>query len=558
MLVSLHIENIAVIKKIDIDFNEGFTVLTGETGAGKSIIIDSINILLGARPSREIVRSGEETAVVSGLFCNISPANILSLSELGITPDEDGSIFIQRSISSDGRTSNKINGRTVSVSLHREVGSLLINIHGQHDNQKLLDVSKHIYYLDRYADNESLLEHYIKKYDNMESIKRQLSELYRDEDEKERAADMLRYQINDIDSANLKQSEENDLEAQKKRVQNIDKINKQAKTVYSSLYEGDKGLSACQQIDLAINALKQIADIFDGFEEILDKLENYRYEIEDIAFRANDLLDDDISDPLIILDKIESRLDTISKLKRKYGATTTDILNFREKAAVELEDIEMADEKIHDLNASLKETEGEATEYADRLSECRRTAASSLSDKITAELAFLEMSKVCFSVNVCRVPLSRIGGDEVEFMISANPGEPLKPLGKIASGGELSRVMLAIKSVLADREHTQTLIFDEIDTGISGKISHKIGIKLKQISGLSQVICVTHSAQIATLAHNHLYISKSEHNGRVETTVTSLDYDERVKEIARIIGGLEITESLLETVTEMLNMSENF
>lgn len=556
MLVSLHIENIAVIKKIDIDLQKGFTALTGETGAGKSIIIDSINILLGARPSREMIRNGEDTAIVSALFSEISQSNITSLSELGIQPDEDGSIFIQRSISADGRTNTKINGRTVSVSLQREVGGLLINIHGQHENQTLLDTSKHIYYLDKYAADDSLIASYIESYDKMNAIKRSLSELQRDEKEKARIVEMLRYQINDIDAAHLKPNEDDDLEVHRKRIQNIEKIEKQAKIVYRSLYEGDKGLSACQQIDRAVIALKQITDMFDGFEECIEKLESFRYEIEDIAVRADDLIDDDIGDPSAALDKIEARLDIIAKLKRKYGATVTDILDFRAKTAVKLDDFEMSDEKIHNLNVSYKIAENEALICAGILSERRQKAAANLAEKITDELAFLEMSKVCFSVEVHKSQLTRFGGDDVEFMISTNPGEPLKSLGKIASGGELSRIMLAIKSVLADHEKTETLIFDEIDTGISGRTSHKIGIKLKQTSAVSQVLCVTHSAQIAALAHNHLYILKSEHDGRVETTVKLLNYKGRVNEIARIMGGAEITDSLIETAAEMLNAAK--
>lgn len=558
MLISLHIENIAVIKKVDIDLQKGFTALTGETGAGKSIIIDSINILLGARPSREMIRNGEDTAIVSALFSEISQSNITSLSELGILPDEDGSIFIQRSISTDGRTNTKINGRTVSVSLQREIGGLLINIHGQHENQTLLDTSKHIYYLDKYAGDDSLITSYIESYDKMNDIKRSLSELRRDEKEKARTVEMLRYQISDIDAAHLKPNEDDDLETQRKRIQNLEKIEKQAKIVYRSLYEGDKGLSACQQIDRAVIAIKQIADMFDGFDECIEKLESFRYEIEDIAVRADDLIDDDIGDPSAALDKIEARLDVITKLKRKYGATVTDILDFRAKTAEKLEDLEMSDEKIHNLNVLFKIAENEALTRAGILSECRQKAAASLAEKITAELAFLEMSKVCFAVEVRKSQLTHSGGDDVEFMISTNPGEPLKSLGKIASGGELSRVMLAIKSVLADHEKTETLIFDEIDTGISGRTSHKIGIKLKQTSAVSQVICVTHSAQIAALAHNHLYISKNEHDGRVETTVIPLDYNGRVNEIARIMGGAEITENLIETAAEMLNAAKKY
>lgn len=557
MLVSLHIENIAVIKRIDIDFKAGFTALTGETGAGKSIIIDSINLLLGARPSRELIRNGEETAVVSALFSGISQSNIAALSELGVDQDEDGSIYIQRTITADGRAQTKINGRSVSVSLQREVGGLLINIHGQHENQTLLNTAKHIYYLDKYAADDASVFAYTESYNRMTGILRSLSGIKRDEKEKARIIELLQYQIADIDAVKLKPNEDDALETQRKRIQNIEKIEKNAKIVYRSLYEGEKGLSACQSIDRAVTAVKQIADMLDDSAECIEKLENFCYEIEDIAVRVNDLIDDDIGDPSAALDKIESRLDAITKLKRKYGATVTDILGFRAKDAAELDDIETSDEKSEKLTAELRAAENEAYEHAAALTEFRRTAAAGLAEKITAGLAFLEMTKVVFSVEVRPAQLSPGGGDEVEFMISTNPGEPLKPLARIASGGELSRVMLAIKSVLADRENTETLIFDEIDSGISGRTSHKIGIKLKQTSAGAQVLCVTHSAQIAALAHNHLYISKYEHDGRVETTVTPLDDKGRVDEIARIMGGAEITGSLLETAAEMLEAAKN-
>ncbi len=556
MLVSLHIENIAVIKKIDIDLHEGFTVLTGETGAGKSIIIDSINILLGARPSRDIIRSGEDIAVVSALFSEITQTNIISLSELGIKPDEEDSIFIQRTITTDGKSNTKINGRTVSVSLQREVCALLINIHGQHENQTLLNASKHLFYLDKYAGNEHLIASYMDCYEEMIKIKHDLSKLYHDEKDKKARIEMLRYQINDIDAARLRPKEDDELEIQKKRIQNTEKIQKQAKTIYGSLYSGDKGLSAFQQIERALNAIRQISDMIEDSTEFIEKLETYRYEIEDIAQRAVELIDDETDDPSAALDRMEARLDVINKLKHKYGSTVTEILEFRAKAVSSLEDIEMSDENIKKLNNHLITVKNEALQYAEQLSVSRQSAAYGLAEKITDELAFLDMSKVCFSVEVRKVDLNRLGYDDVEFMISTNPGEPMKSLGKIASGGELSRVMLAVKSVLADRENTETLIFDEIDTGISGKTSYKIGIKLKQTSKVSQVICVTHSAQIAALAHNHFYISKNEYEGRTETAVTLLDEKGRINEIARIMGGEEITDNLIDTAAEMLTAGE--
>jgi DNA repair protein RecN (Recombination protein N) len=505
-----------------------------------------------------MIRNGEEIAVVSALFSDLSKTNTEAISDLGITPDDDGCVYIQRTITADGKAQTKINGRTVPVSLQKEIGSLLINIHGQHENQTLLNTAKHILYLDKYAADESLLAEYIESYDVMTGIRRSIAEINRDEKEKTRIADLLKYQMADIDAAHLKPNEDDELEERRKRIQNIEKIEKNAKIIYRSLYEGEKGMSACQSIDRSVTAIKQIADILDCSEEFIEKLESFRYEIEDIAVRVNNLTDDDIGDPSAALDKIESRLDAISKLKRKYGSTVAEILNYRIKIAAELEDIEMSDEKIGELTHKLKAAEAEAKKRASALTERRLSAAADLSEKITAELAFLDMSKARFSVEVHPVQLSRFGADEVEFMISTNPGEPMKPLARIASGGELSRVMLAVKSILADRENTETLIFDEIDTGISGKTSHKIGIKLKQTSSEAQVLCVTHSAQKAALAHNHLFISKYERDGRAETEVIQLDEKGRIEEIARIMGGAEITETLKKTAGEMLEAAGNF
>ena len=563
MLASLHIENIAVIKNIDIEFDKGFTVLTGETGAGKSIIIDSINLLLGARPSKDIIRSGEEHAMVSALFTDISNDNINIFADLGIKLDDEAQMLLQRNISLDGKAVTRLNGRILSVTLQKDVGRLLINIHGQHDNQTLLQPVKHILFLDSYAELADLLNEYEKYYDLMNETTRKINELSKNEREKARLIELLKYQINDIDSVKLKENEEDNLLLTRNKILNYEKILKQVKLVYRTLYRNEKGLSAFDLITRAEDALNQINDVLPSAKQYIEKLDNFKYELEDIAETVNDLTSDEYDNPSAELNKIETRLEMISKLKKKYGSSIDEILKFKEKAAKELEDIELSDIKVIELKNKYDEYEKIADDYSRKLTQRRKEAAVLLEKKIMEELAFLDMAKVKFSIQIKPivetnggVRYARRGVDDVEFLISTNPGEPLKPLSKIASGGELSRIMLAMKSVFTGKENTETLIFDEIDTGISGKTSQKIGIKLKQTAKSCQVICVTHSAQIASTADNHLYINKTEANGRVETNVSVLNTNDRINEIARIMGGVHITDNLLQTAKEMIEQNK--
>jgi len=543
---------------MDIDLQSGFTAMTGETGAGKSIIIDAIGMILGVRPSKErppkdIIRGGESYALAEALFGDISADNTQALIELGIVPDEEGMITIRRTIHPDGKSQTKINGKTVAVSLQREVGNLLINVHGQHENQSLLNPARHLGYLDKFADNDLLLREYREQYERLISLKKELEGLNRDDQEKVRLSDMYTYQLEDIDSAKLTEDEEENLLQKRNKIRNLEKVEKQVRLIYRALYQSEKGLSACDQLDRALNAVSQLSDILPDGDAISEKLENYRYEIEDIALRINDLLDEDIENPTAILDKIEGRLDTISKLKRKYGNTVSDILQFREKTAKALAEIQRADLRIVQLTEEVEKAENSAKKTASELRQIRMKSAVELEKRILHELSFLEMGKIRFHVSVAADELSSDGMDKVEFLIATNPGEPMKSLSKMASGGELSRIMLAIKGVLANKENTETLIFDEVDTGVSGKTAYKIGVKLKATTASAQVLCVTHSAQIAALAHHHLFIAKSDHNGRTEATVSELDRDGRIREIARIMGGEEITESLLQTATEMID-----
>ena len=554
MLISLHIENIAVVKRLDVDFSKGLTVLTGETGAGKSIIIDSIGLLLGGRPSRALIRSGESSAEVSAMFCAARTENTSALAELGIEPDDDGIIYVKRTITDDGRAQTKINGRSVPVSLQREVCGLLLNIHGQHENQKLLENSRHLGFLDKYAGDETELADFLLSYKKSEAIRREIEDLTLDDKDREREISMLKFQLDDIDSAKLKAGEEEELLSKQSRIQNIEKIEKHANIIYRSLFRAEKGSSAVDLILTAVSAVTALSDVMENADSTVEKLTNFRYELEEIAERANELVSEDLGeDPSTALDKIEARLDIIYRLRKKYGEDIGQILRFREGVAQRLDNIELSELRISELNAELSKAQEVMRQKAAALTEKRTDAARRLSAAVMGELAFLDMEKVRFCVEV--QPAEEIGskgGDNVDFLISTNPGEPLMPLEKTASGGELSRIMLALKNVLAECEDTETLIFDEVDTGISGRTSHKIGLKLKQTASVAQVLCVTHSPQIAALADTHLFISKSDHDGRTETSLRELDRDGRIGELARIMGGEKISDTLLKTAEEML------
>ena len=567
MLDTLHIENIAVVREADINLGRGFTVLTGETGAGKSIIIDAINLLLGARPQRDLIRTGENTAVASAVFSDIPEELAAQMTEAGIRLDEDGGLFLQRAVQTDGKASTRIGGRPVSVTSQKEFIGALIAIHGQHDNQQFLRPEMHIRYLDDFAGAEGLLSAYAALYHEYCEIRAKIRSLQKNEQEKARMAELLKYQIADIDTGKLKPKEEELLLQKRAKIRNAEKIAKQVKTICHALYRSEKGYSAAELLDRAIAALDGMTEIMPEAAAFSEKLSSFRYEIEDIAETVAAYAEDDEGDPTLLLDKIETRLENISKLKKKYGATVEEVLAFREKAAADLDDITLSDEKIAALREQLAKKQAELDCAAAALTDARKAAGETLSRRIMEELAFLDMEKVRFSVSIR--PLcgdedgenaedsasrySARGCDNVEFLISTNPGEPLKPLEKIASGGELSRIMLAAKCVMAASERISTMIFDEVDTGVSGKTSQKIGIKLKELgkSGC-QVICVTHSAQIAALADAHLYISKHEIDGRVETSVVPLDEDGRIGELSRIIGGIEITDAIRATAKELL------
>lgn len=555
MLSSLHIENIAVIKCADIDFKNGFNALTGETGAGKSILLSSINLIMGARPSKEMIRSGEDKALVTAVFSDFGSSVNSFLEENGIACEDDGCVYISRAIQSDGKAQTKINGRTVPVSTSKELAQLLINIHGQHDSIALLSPASHIEYLDGYAGSQlfSKKEEYKCVFDKLNECKRSIAALSRDSMEKERLIEILKYQLSDIDSYKLKDGEEEDLEIRKKAVSNSEKIMKQSRIVVRALLRNEKAMPAYELIERAISAITALKEYIPKADEYIEKLTDFQYEIEDIAETVEMSAETDYDDPEAELDRIESRLDVIKRLEKKYGPDIQAVLLYRDKISKQLSDIELSDEKLAELNDELATVEKQAYLIANEITEIRKTAAMRLEKALTDELEFLDMPKVSFSVSINKsAELGSDGADDVEFLISANQGEPLKPISKIASGGELSRIMLALKSVNVSSDDHETLIFDEIDSGISGATSQKIGIRLRKLAENNQVICVTHSAQVAATANTQYLIKKNEQDGRVNTVVEELDFDGRLKEIARIMGGMQMTDSLMNTAKELL------
>lgn len=557
MIESLHIENIAVVRSLDIDFGSGLTVLTGETGAGKSIIIDSLSLLLGGRADRELIRTGESRALVSAVFVGLSERVVNAFSELGFDIS-DGSVMLSRAVTPTSSTA-KINGRGVTLSVLREAAGMLINIHGQNDNQQLLDPKNHIALLDSFARTSEAVAEYSELYEKILEKRAQIETLDRDAREQYRMRETLKYQIADIDAAKLRTGEEEALEELVIKLRNAEKISKSTALVEKALKGGEKGMGAIYLSERAAGALEAISEAVPEAEALAARLREVCYELEDIADTGASLVDFGGEDPTAKLDRAEGRLDTISKMKKKYGSSVEEVLEYRAEAAKKLDLIENAGERREDMENELTELCESARAITDRLSNERRRAADGLRRAVTETLAFLDMPKVRFDVSVKPSrDFNANGRDEVEFLIATNVGEPLLPMHKIASGGELARIMLSLKNVLNESDGIDTVIFDEIDTGISGKTSRKVGIKLKEIGRCSQVICVTHSAQIASLADGHLYISKKEIDGRVETGLRVLENDERVDEIARILGGIEVTETQKEAAREMITEGESY
>lgn len=563
MLNSLHIENIAVIKSVDIDFTQGFTALTGETGAGKSIIIDSIGLLLGKKAERDLIRTSESSAMVSGLFSGLSDISLATLHEAGITPDEEGNILVQRSISKDGKSQVKINGRSVSIAILKDISEALINIHGQNDTRALTASENHLTILDSFAENEKLLDKYSEAYSHYEKLNKEIKDILERERDRERYTEILEYQINDIDSLDLKDGEEEELVDKKVKLKNSEKIMKQAGFAYKALKGSEKG-SVSFLLDRASVALSSISDVIPSFSEYSDTLREFQYRINDIAEEVYASFDDMDENPDEKLNDIESRLDKISKIKRKYGLTVADVLRFRDEAYAELERLKNSDDLLERLYKEEKMAYDNACVVAKKLHEARVKWAVELEKDVLNTLEFLDMPKVIFLISIKesnageRKKLTQCGFDNVEFLISANKDMEPKPLSKIASGGELARIMLALKSVIANKDGVLTIVFDEIDAGVSGKTARKIGIKMQELAKTTQLFCITHSAQIASLADKHLLIKKSEGARGVETSVDVLDYNGRICELSRILGGINVTEAQRAAAIDMLKERETY
>ena len=547
MLSLLHIENIAVIECADISFDRGFNVLTGETGAGKSIVIDAISAILGERAYRDMIRTGTERASVRAVFTEVP--EFPWFAENGVEYDPE--TVISREIHLDGKNICRVNGTLVNVSCLHKLGIQLINIHGQHDSAALFDEENHLAFLDAFADNGKLRASYGERYEAVAKLRREINSLTMDEGEKLRRMENLKYQIAEIEKAELEPGEDDRLEERRKVLQNAEKLSNGMETAVECLYGGEDSDGASGLLAQAEYALARLSRFSDSFAALHDRVSDLMYQVQDAAEEVRDARDS-LSYSAEELEQIESRLDVIHKLRRKYGTTCEDILEYLDKAKKELDEIEFADDKLERLKRNLKKAEKEAWDAALALRENRKQAADTMSKRILSELAQLDMPRVQFACRFMETELTANGADAVAFYMSANAGEALKPLSRVASGGELARIMLAMKNVLAEKDQVATLIFDEVDTGVSGRAAQKVAEKLRSVAVHKQVLCVTHLPQLAALANTHLLIAKSERDGRTYTSVTPLDLEGRKRELARIIGGANITETTLKSAEEML------
>ena len=554
MLTSLKIENVAVIEKAEILFSNGLNILTGETGAGKSIVIDSINAVLGERTSREIIRSGADKAKVTAYFENVGKTVEAALSEYDIECD-DGSLLITRVITADGRSLCKINGHTVTVSMLRNIGRDLITICGQHDSQHLLLKEKHMSFIDSLADCDEYLESYAEVFTEIKRVRRQLKKLLSSADDKEIRMEFLKYQIDELTAADIKEGEKDALLEQKKKIKNREKI-------VSALSLCDKILNGCDEnvgiatelYDLS-DALSELSEFDVKFHSLFEAINEFRYTLDDCSSEISSALSD-FTENDVDINSVEERLDTLYRLSKKYGETEAEMLSYLETITEEYESITISEELIGKTQSEYEELSEELFKRGCYLSDCRKNTAAAFEADVTGELKYLDMPDAEFIVDFRDAPATETGIDDAEFLFSANAGQEPKPLAKIASGGELSRVMLAIRCVLSDKDEIPSLIFDEIDTGVSGRAAHKIANKLHSLSRTKQILCVTHLAQIAAYADNHLYIEKTSVDGASYTRVSSLDSEQRIREIARIIGGDVITPITLSSAKELIDFAK--
>ncbi len=556
MLELLHIENIAIIERADIEFGRGFNALTGETGAGKSIVIDALGAVLGQRTSRELIRTGAEKAFVSAAFGDV-PAELPGLAENGLAPEEDGTLLLQRELYGDGKNVCRVSGRPVTVAQLRRIGASLLNIHGQHDGQQLLDEEQHLVYLDRFGRVEEELDAYRARYDAWRATKREMDALKMDEAEKARRVDMLRHQIGELERADLQEGEEEALLARRNILRNGEKFISAISEADVCLNGGDEGLGAVSAIKEAEDALRSLRGLGDAFITLSDRLETLRCEAYDLAETIRDKKDEFDFSPQE-LDAVESRCDQLYRLKKKYGSSVEEMLAYLERSREELDRIEYADDRLAQLEQKLKAQEKAARDAAKTLSEKRRAAAKELEARISRELSELDMPKLRFSIDFQDKELAEDGTDTVAFLMSANMGEALRPIQKIASGGELSRIMLALKNVLAEQDSVMTMVFDEVDTGVSGRAAQRVAEKLAKLSRARQVLCVTHLPQLTAMADVHFGVEKGEENGRTLTRVRLLDRAARRAEIARMGGGDHPSETMLTGAEELLSAAESF
>lgn len=554
MLELLHIENIAIIEAADIEFAPGFNALTGETGAGKSIVIDSLSAVLGQRTSRELIRTGAEKAFVSAAFSGMAP----ELTEtLGIQPEADGTLLLQREIQTDGKNVCRVNGRPVTVGQLRALGARLLNIHGQHDGQQLLDEEQHIVYLDSFGRVESLAIAYAEKYKYFTDIRRQIGALQMDEAEKARRVDTLQYQIEELRRAKLTPGEEEELTARRGMLRNAEKFLDAVAGADYALNGDDSGGGALSALRQAQDALGGVRHLDDAFGQLYERLGEAYSEVYDIAATVEDKRGElDVSPGE--LDRVESRMDLLYRLKKKYGATVEDMLDYQARCEAELAQIEDAGDTLARLEQALSKAEKEARQAAQALSDARKAAADRLTAQILTELQQLDMGKIRFAVDFAEKPLDSDGMDTVRFLMSANVGEELRPIHKIASGGELARIMLAMKNVLSEQDHVGTMVFDEVDTGVSGRAAQKVAEKMARISRRKQVLCVTHLPQLAAMADTHFSVEKGERGGRTYTEVRRLDREQRRLELARLTGGSHVSQTMLDGAEELLVQAEKF
>ena len=553
MLKNLYIENIAVIEKTSVDFTNGLNVMTGETGAGKSIVIDSINAVLGNRTSRDLIRNGSDSAFVSAEFDEISDKAVEVMKEYGFETD-DGVVIIQREIGANSKGKCRINGRPTTVSVLKAIGTYLINIHGQHESYELMSPELHITYINKLGDFDKELEAYSEAYREYKKLQSELDKAEFDEAERNRRIDLLQYQVNELEQADMYVGEYEELREQRNIIENKEKIANALNDARELLNGNEESDGALQQLERACDSVGEITDVLPDSEQVYKRIQSALYELEDCFGEISGLAenaDAEVGD----IETIEDRIDLIQRLSRKYGSTIEEMLDFLENARKELNYLEKYEENREQLIKNCNKARKRAEELAEELSKKRRETAEKFSDRVKKEMTFLDMPNVELVVSQKKCELNHFGCDDIEILISTNVGEEPKPVAKIASGGELSRMMLAIKNVLADKDDIDTLIFDEVDTGISGSAAQKVGMKLKEVSKSRQVLCVTHLAQIAALGDSHFKIQKNVSDGKTYTSVNLLDHEGRVNELARIIGGVEITQTTLDYAEEMLKQS---